>query len=193
MAVVKSKRSPTLAHVHVTHDAVAALEETPPHPPREETPEYARAHHFLVYTKNSPCEICGVTRRTLGNPKRNPFGATAIETHHWPIERSLMDACDPRRVHKDFPQVYDMATLAAFVDSPANLIVLCDYHHRSAEAGIHHLLTQDFAVMKYLRAGYRVAARASDAQTALATDERIMQAVGLETTPAASTPQAQAS
>ena len=185
MAVVKSKRSPTLAHVHVTHDAVAALEETPPHPPREETPEYARAHHFLVYTKNSPCEICGVTRRTLGNPKRNPFGATAIETHHWPIERSLMDACDPRRVHRDFPQVYDRATLAAFVDSPANLKVLCSACHRSPEHGIHHLLSQDWVIQKYLYPGYRVAASRKDAAAAQSADEQIMQAAGLEPPPAA--------
>lgn len=189
----KVTRSATLSHVHITAEDVAAITLTPPHDPRTETPEYERAHHFLIYTKNAPCEICGVTRRTLGNVKRNPFGATAMETHHWPIERSLMDACDPRRVHRDFPQVYDRATLAAFVDSPANLKVLCDQCHRSPEHGIHHLLPQDWIIQKYLYPRYIVAARASDAQTALAADEQIMQAVGLETTPVASTPQAQAS
>lgn len=174
------KRSAVLAHVHDTVESVASVEMTPPHEPRETTPEYARAHHFLIYTKNAPCAVCGVTRRTLGNAKRNPYHAAQLESHHYPIERSLMNACDPRRVHRDFPQVYDMATLAAFVDSPANLIVLCDYHHRSTEAGIHHLLTQDFAVMKYLRAGYRVAASQQTAQAAQAADEAIMQAAGME-------------
>ena len=188
MAAVKPKRSPTLAHVHVTLESVSVAEMTPPHPPREETPEYARAHHFLIYTKNSPCAVCGVTRRTLSNPKRNPYGATQMESHHYPIARSLMDACDPRRVHKDFPQVYDMATLAAFVDSPANLIVVCDQCHRSPEHGIHHLTTQDWIIQKYLRPSYIVAASRKDAAAAEASDEQIMQAAGLE--PASDTPPA---
>lgn len=162
-----------LSHVHETRETVATVEMTPPHPPRTSTPEYARAHKFLVTTKNSPCLVCGVTRRTLRNPAKNPCGAKAIETHHYPIERSLMDACDPVKVHRDFPQVYDAATLAAFVDSPANLIVLCDFHHRSVEAGIHHLLTQDFAVLKYLKNGYQVAATRQDAAAVLAKDEAI--------------------
>lgn len=167
--------SDILSHVHETRESVAMVEMTPAHPPRVETPEYARAHKFLVNVKNSPCLVCGVTKRTLRNPAKNPFGAKALETHHYPIERSLMDACDPVKVHKDFPQVYDAATLAAFVDSPANLIVLCDYHHRSVEAGIHHLLTQDFAVLKYLKSGYQIAATQQDAAAVLAKDEAAMQ------------------
>lgn len=172
--------TPTLAHVHETHEGAATIELSPPHPPRVETPEYARAHKFLVYTKNAPCLRCGVTRRTLKNPAKNPMGAKALETHHFPIERSLMDACDPAKVHKDFPQVYDRATLAAFVDSPGNLIVLCDQHHRSLEHGIHHQLVQDWAVGPYLLDGYIIAATAQDATQAEAVDERIMQADGLE-------------
>jgi len=179
--------STVLAHVHETTEGVATAEYTPPHPPRSETPEYAKAHRFLVYTKNKPCEVCGVTQRTLKNPKRNPFGATAVETHHFPIERSLADACDPAKVHEDFPQVYDRATLMAFVDSPANLKVLCSVHHRSPEHGIHHLLPQDFAVQRYLLDGYVIAGKPADAATIEATDERIMQADGLENPPVAPT------
>lgn len=172
--------SSTLAHVHETTEAVETVEMTPPHPPRTDTPAYLRAHSFLVNRKNAPCEVCGVTKRTLRNPKRNPFSAAALETHHYPIERSLMDACDPAKVHRDFPQVYDRATLAAFVDSPANLKVLCDVHHRSLAHGIHHLLPQDFAVQRYLYDGYLVAVRPADAATALAANERIEQAAGVE-------------
>ena len=173
--------STMLDHVHETHEAIASVEETPPHPPRTETPEYARAHHFLVHEKKAPCEVCGVSVDTLGSgdAAHNPFSATAIETHHYPIERSLMDACDPRKVHDDFPQVYDQATLAAFVDSPANLKVLCDVHHRSVAHGIHHLLPQDFAVQKYLYQGYQIAAAPADADKAEATDEAILRAQGI--------------
>ena len=92
------------------------------------------------------------------------------------IERSLMDACDPRKVHQDFPEVYDRATLATFVDSTRNLLVLCDVHHRSLEYGIHHLLTQDWAVQKYLLAGYTVAALKRDAAAVEAKDEAVVEA-----------------
>ena len=167
--------SETLAHVHITREGAALYEETPPHPPREETPEYRKAHHFLVVEQQRPCEVCSVTQDTLGDPARNPFGATALETHHYPIERSLMDACDPVKVHKAFPQVYDQRTLEVFVDSPANLRVLCDVHHRSVELGIHHLLSQDFAVLPFLRDGYQIVARKEDAPAVQAADERVIE------------------
>lgn len=182
------RRSATLTRVHQTPLAVDTLEMSPPHPPRVETPEYERAHHFLIYTKNSPCAVCGVTRRTLKNPKKNLYHATQLESHHFPVARSLIDACEPRRLHVDFPQVYDTATMLQWVDSPANLIILCDYHHRSTEAGIHHLVTQDFSILKYLKLGYRVAATRTDAATAQATDDAIMQAAGLEPTSASTAP-----
>jgi hypothetical protein len=166
--------SDILKHVHKTAESLATVELTPPHPPRETTPEYAKAHHFLVHEKKAPCEVCGVTIDTLSDPARNPFGAIQIETHHWPIERSLAAACDPMKVHRDFPQVYDQASLMTFVDSPANLKVLCDIHHRSVERGIHHLLMQDWAVLPYLLDGYDVAATPEDAVALEAKDEQIV-------------------
>lgn len=172
--------SAAIAHVHETLEPIASVELSPPHPPREETPEYAAAHKFIVYEKKAPCEVCGVTIDTLDDPKSNLFGAKALETHHFPIERSLADACDPVKVHRDFPTVYDRTTLMAFVDSPANLKCLCDIHHRSLEHGIHHLLPADFAVQKYLLDGYLVAAAPKDAAAALAQDEEVEQAAGIE-------------
>lgn len=175
-----STPSPTLEHVHETDEAVAGQEMTPPHPPRVETPEYMKAHKFLVNVKNAPCIRCGVTKRTLKNPAKNPMGAKAIETHHYPIERSLVDACDPKKVHRDFPQVYDRATLNAFVDSPANLVVLCDLHHRSVEFGIHHMIVQDWAVGPYLLDGYQISATKADEAQVAAKDEQVEQAAGIE-------------
>lgn len=172
--------APAIEHVHETLEPIASVELSPPHPPRAETPEYVAAHHFIVYEKKAPCEVCGVTIDTLAMPATNPFSAKALETHHYPIERSLADACDPVKVHRDFPSVYNRVTLMQFVDSPANLKCLCDIHHRSLTHGIHHLLPADFAVQKYLLDGYIVAAASKDAQTAMATDEHIEQTEGIE-------------
>jgi hypothetical protein len=166
--------SEILSHVHATSEGVATIEMTPPHPPREETPEYVRAHRHLVKTLDEPCAMCGVRNSTLHDPQHNPFGATTLETHHYPIERSLLDACDPAKVGVVFPQVKDKATLEAFVDSEHNLMVLCDIHHRHPLHGIHHLTPQDFFVQPFLLEGYQVVATQQDEAQVLAADEQLI-------------------
>lgn len=170
----EEETTPTLSHVHATGEGLATIEMTPPHPPREETPEYARAHHHLTKVLDEPCAMCGVRNSTLNDPKQNPFGATALETHHYPIERSLMDACDPLKVGVVFPQVKDRASLEAFVDSEHNLMVLCDVHHRHPLHGIHHLAPQDFFVQPFLISGYQVVATKEDEAATMAQDEKLV-------------------
>lgn len=165
----------TLSHVHATVGGVATIEMTPPHPPREETPEYAQAHHHLTRVLDAPCALCGVRNSTLKDPKENPFGATAIETHHYPIERSLVGACDPKKVGMVFPQVKDRATLEAFVDSEHNLMVLCDIHHRHPLHGIHHLTPQDFFVQPFLLKGYEVVVTKEEEAKAMLMDEHLVE------------------
>jgi hypothetical protein len=164
-----------LSHVHATTEGVAAVEMTPPHPPREETPQYVRAHHHLVYELDEPCAMCGVKRSTLKDPAQNPFGATALETHHYPIERSLLDACDFAKVGLVFPQVKDLDSLNDFVDSENNLMVLCDVHHRHPLHGIHHLTPQDFFVQPFLLVGYQVVATQQDQAATMAADEALVE------------------
>lgn len=171
----EEKTTEILSHVHATTEGVASVEMTPPHPPREETPEYNKAHHHLVYELDEPCAMCGVRHSTLKDPKQNPFGATALETHHYPIERSLLDACDFSKVGLVFPQVKDIKSLNDFVDSEHNLMVLCDIHHRHPLHGIHHLTPQDFFVQPFLLAGYQVVATQADAAAALAADEALVE------------------
>ncbi len=164
-----------LSHVHATTEGVAMVEMTPPHPPREETPEYARAHHHMVYVLDSPCAMCGVRQSTLKDPKENPFGAKAIETHHYPIERSLLDACDPVKIGVVFPQVKDQASLEEFVDSEHNLMILCDIHHRHPLHGIYHLVPQDFFVQPFLLEGYQVVGTQQDEAQVMAEDEQLVE------------------
>ncbi len=164
----------TLSRVHTTIAGVAEIELTPPHPPREETPIYARTHHHLVFTLDSPCAICGVRQSTLNDPKHNLFGAQDIETHHYPIERCLLDACDPKKVGVIFPQVKDRATLEAFIDSEDNMMVLCDIHHRHPFYGIHHLVGPDFCVQPFLYGGYQIVTDQAHAASVMANDEKIV-------------------
>jgi hypothetical protein len=101
----------TLTTVHVTQDTVASFELTPPHPPRVDTPEYRTSHHNMIVVNDLPCHVCGVRKSTLNDPTKNIFNAKCLETHHYPIERSLMNACDPKKISLAFPQVHDKDTL----------------------------------------------------------------------------------
>ena len=172
--------SDILSRVHMTKEEVASIEMTPPHAPRVETEAYRKSHHYLVVTQDKPCQICGVRQSTLADPARNPFGAKAMETHHYPIERSLVDACDPTKVHQAYPEVIDEPTLLAFVDSPRNLVVLCDVHHRSLRLGIHHLLTQDFVILPFLYDHYQISATPADAASIERSDDQIEASHGME-------------
>jgi len=146
----------SIDQVHITHEALEAEELTPPHPPRTETPIYTKSHHHLIYELDTPCRVCGVKHSTLGDPLENLYGATAMETHHYPIERSLLDACDWRKISAKFPAVQSLTDVEAWVDTEENLIVLCDQHHRG-RVGIHRLSTADWVIQEYLLTGYVVA------------------------------------
>ena len=162
--------------VHVEHAAISSYELIPPHAPRENTPEYEAAHRHLVYGLDTPCLKCGVRRSTLGDADQNPFGAKDIETHHKHIMRSLADACDPAKVAKSFPDagIVDQASLLRWIDSEANLIVLCDVHHRSTHYGIHHVPTEVFFAEQWFWDGWRaVAETASETASATQADEQI--------------------
>ncbi|GCE22577.1 hypothetical protein [Dictyobacter kobayashii] len=113
-------------------------------------------------------------KSTLKDAKENPFKASAIETHHYPIERSLLNACDPKKLRVTFPQIKDHQTLEEFIDSEDNIMVLCDIHHRHPHYGIHHLLAQDFFIQPYLYGGYQVVAEVEEQTKILAANERVI-------------------
>lgn len=144
----------TLQHVHETHESVSTISLTPPHLPRTETPIYKATHERLVIQEDRPCFVCGVRHSDLqdearrADPKINPKGSVQQESHHWPIERSLLTGIDRERLAQDYPTVRQFKSLEEWVDSEFNMLVLCDQCHRG-EQGIHHVLPQDFFAAKY--------------------------------------------
>jgi hypothetical protein len=78
----------------------------PAHDARKESAEYAKVHKKLCITLNLPCLVCGVTYSILNNaaankdPKQNPYGANAMETHHHIIEWALANAIDKDHFNK---------------------------------------------------------------------------------------------
>lgn len=149
----------------------------PGHPARLTTPEYRVTHDHLVKILDTPCEICGVRNSALGDPVQNPHKATAIETHHWPVQREYADACSWEKVAKDFSQyVVDQASFLKFVDSPYNMKVLCSVHHRDEEVGIHHATANDWIIQKYLLDGYVLVDKSVNAAADIAKDNTIVDA-----------------
>lgn len=161
------------AHATADEETKGLEEMYPPHPPRKDTPEYRATHVLLVHTLDMPCRDCGVRTSTLGDPLCNPLGAKQLETHHWPLQREFADALDPVKVHKEFPDVTDRHSLNMFIDSPKNMLVLCDIDHRSKTRGIHHINESLEACKRFLLDGYIIADVAANLQHDLAVDEAL--------------------
>lgn len=161
------------AHETADEETKGLVEMYPAHPPRKDTPEYRATHILLTRTLDQACRDCGVRRSTLGDPKQNPLGAKQMETHHWPLQREFADALDPAKVHKEYPQVTDRKSLNMFIDSPHNMLVLCDVDHRSKARGIHHINESLEACKRFLLDGYVIADVAANAARDLAVDEKL--------------------
>ena len=132
----------------------------PDHDPRRASAEYARVHHHLVVDLDEACWICGVRNSTLGESAANWRGARQLETHHFRVEWALANAVDPAKILADFPAMgaADDEHLRAWLDSEANMLVLCDVCHRHPHYGIHSITYPAWVVQRNLLAGYDLAA-----------------------------------
>ncbi|HZC80160.1 MAG TPA: hypothetical protein VE222_00325 [Nitrospiraceae bacterium] len=126
----------------------------PAHEPRKSTSQYKAVQKNLVDKLDRPCLICGVSKSTLKDRKKNPYGAKQMETHHHVIEWSLANAIDVnkfntlllpflKRRHPKRPEYnknFSEKEVRNWVDHHEdNLWVLCDVHHRAKYFGIHEI------------------------------------------------------
>lgn len=176
MASARPQEATDVAHATADEETKGLEEFYPPHPPRADTKEYRETHKLLVYTLDQPCRDCGVRHSTLGDPAQNPLGAKQMETHHWPLQREFADALDPAKVHKEYPQVTDRRSLIMFIDSPANMLCLCDVDHRSKSRGIHHIGEALEACKRFLLDGYVIADLKTNEAADLAEDAAVVAA-----------------
>ena len=145
----------------------------PAHPPRTSTPEYNATHKLLTHILDMPCRDCGVRLSTLDDPIANPLGAKQLETHHWPLQREFADAIDPVKVGKEYPEVTDRKSLNNFIDSPKNMLVLCDIDHRSKTRGIHHIGDALEACKRFILTGYILDDVVANASADLVIDQQL--------------------
>jgi len=116
----------------------------PPHEPRESDPNYKDFNAFRNRTKNTARCAIGAHR----NDESECGGG--LELHHAHIEFSLQNGVDLKWLEVDYPGVSDPNEVGAWVESAANLMWLCEKHHRGV-GGIHHASASDYEAEKYVR------------------------------------------
>ena len=143
---VPEPRSVAAHDQHVGHSYVVHY---PPHPARTDDPHYRDFEHLHREWKKDPerwqCAIgkhrgdfaeCDLTR--------------PLELHHSHVEFSLQNGVDLAWLEVDYPGISDPAAVGAWVESAANLTVLCVAHHRGP-GGIHTAAAADYEAAKYVR------------------------------------------
>jgi hypothetical protein len=143
-----------ISKVHAVSRLLREIVDYPGHVARRSSPEYLKAHSYLVKQLDLPCLVCGVRNSTLKDPKQNPAGAKQMETHHHIVEWALANAIDLNkfnqrvvrqlRAKQHHDPIYDkdftQEQMLEWVDHHHdNLWVLCNVHHRQALLGIHEI------------------------------------------------------
>lgn len=118
----------------------------PEHPARQSDPHYVDFNHFRQQTHaTAKCSIGehrnDYTECDLDHP---------LELHHAHVEFSLQNGVDLAWLEVDYPGISDPDNVGAWVESAANLIWLCRFHHRG-HGGVHVAAASDYEAEKYVR------------------------------------------
>lgn len=130
----------------VTHSYTIAY---PAHPAREDDPHYKDFNHYHRTTKKDP-EIyqCAIGKH------RHDFSECSLdkplELHHSHVEFSLQNGVNLEWLEVDYPGISNPDEVGAWVESPANLQWLCEFHHRG-HGGVHVASASDYEAEKYVR------------------------------------------
>jgi hypothetical protein len=116
----------------------------PPHEARESDPHYRDFNAYRNATKDTAQCSIGSHRSDLSDC------AGGLELHHAHIEFSLQNGVDLKWLEVDYPGVSNADEVGKWVESGANLLWLCEKHHRGV-GGIHHASASDFEAEKYVR------------------------------------------
>lgn len=133
--------SQTFTHTYVMH--------YPAHEPRQDDPNYV---DFEAYRK---AHIA--TARCVIGAHRNDFSECSsgdtnkgLELHHAHIEFALQNGIDLKWLEVDYPGVSDREHVGAWVESGANLVFLCEFHHRG-HGGAHVATASDYEAEHYVK------------------------------------------
>ena len=126
------------AHHYVMH--------YPAHPARKDDPHYV---DFEAYRKRTHA-----TAKCVIGEHRGDFSECSLdkplELHHAHVEFSLQNGVDLAWLEKDYPGISDPSQVGAWVESAANLLWLCQFHHRG-HGGVHVTSASDYEAEKYVK------------------------------------------
>jgi hypothetical protein len=121
----------------------------PAHPARTGDPHYADFNHLHALLKKDPerwrCAI-GAHRGDFSECDLTK----PLELHHSHVEFSLQNGVDLAWLEKDYPGISSPDEIGTWVESAANLEVLCVAHHRG-HGGVHVAAAADYEAEKYVR------------------------------------------
>ena len=146
--------------VHEEKETLSVDINIPGHDPRTTTPLFLNTKKLLLERDGAQCWLCGCTAEESGEP---------LESHHYPIERSLADMIDWNLFKTDclegkwgsHAKAFDWDSFNpsdpySFVDDQTvNGMILCKKHHTGQDEGIHDMPHPLWIAQKYGKEGYK--------------------------------------
>lgn len=116
----------------------------PAHPARKDDPHYRDFEAFRKRTKDTAQCSVGAHRGDFSECHGG------LELHHAHVEFSLQNGVELKWLEKDYPGISDPDSVGAWVESAANLMWLCEFHHRG-HGGVHVASASDYEAEKYVK------------------------------------------
>ena len=120
----------------------------PEHPPRADDPHYRDFEEWKRRQKAAGKWRCAWAARVDDDSQCDL--TRPLEAHHSHIEFALQNGVDFAHLEHVFPGISDPTQVGAWIESDANLVLLCAKHHRAAGAGVHHLSASDFEASAFV-------------------------------------------
>lgn len=121
----------------------------PEHEPRDKDPHKGDFDEYKRRRRESDTYYCDFAMQHRGGDTSECDLSKPLECHHQHIEFALQNGVDLTLLEKDYPGV-STEGIGAWVDSAANLELLCVFHHRG-HGGKHVLSVSDFEGEIYVR------------------------------------------
>lgn len=140
----------------------------PPHPARTDDPHYRDFNHFhRTYGPTARClfaehaslpddpaptlQSAAPHRHIgLGEQRAGCDVTSPMELHHAHVEFALQQGVDLALLEKDYPGISSPDEVGAWVESGANFMWLCVFHHRGP-GGAHTASASDWEAEKYVQ------------------------------------------
>ena len=134
-----AEHTQTFTHRYIVH--------YPAHEPRPEDPYYATFNAYRrQHIATAKCQF-GVDR---GGDFSECDLTHPLELHHAHIEFALLNEVDWKLLETQYPGISTPHQVGAWIESGANLMFLCRYHHRG-HGGVHNATSSDYQAEHFIR------------------------------------------